>query len=111
MQQGLNDELYNKVNCAHDLDEFSTREKLAIDFAERFAIDHTAVDEKMWAQLREHFTDTEIVDDDRLLRRHRSSVSSARYRRRLRRLVESRTQKSVTRVGSNHDDRLRPLFP
>lgn len=62
MQQGLTDELYNKVNCAHDIDEFSLREKLAIDFAERFAIDHTAVDDKMWAELREHFTDSELVE-------------------------------------------------
>ena len=62
MQQGLTDELYHKVNCAHDLDEFSLREKLAIDFAERFATDHTAVDDKMWAQLREHYTDSEMVE-------------------------------------------------
>ncbi len=62
MQQGLTDELYNKVNCAHDIDEFSLREKLAIDFAERFAIDHTGVDDKMWAELREHFTDSELVE-------------------------------------------------
>ncbi len=62
MQQGLTDELYNKVNCAHDIDEFSLREKLAIDFAERFAIDHTGIDDKMWAELREHFTDSELVE-------------------------------------------------
>lgn len=62
MQQGLTDELYNKVNQAHSIDEFSMREKLAIDFAERFAIDHTAIDDKMWATMREHFTDTELVE-------------------------------------------------
>jgi alkylhydroperoxidase family enzyme len=62
MQQGLTDELYNKVNCAHDMEEFSIREKLAIDFAERFATDHTGIDDAMWTSLREHFTDTELVE-------------------------------------------------
>jgi alkylhydroperoxidase family enzyme len=62
MQQGLTDELYNSVNCAHGSTDFSAREKLAIDFAERFAIDHTAIDEAMWTQLHALFTDTEIVE-------------------------------------------------
>ena len=62
MQQGLSDELYNSVNCAHGSSDFSAREKLAIDFAERFATDHTAIDDAMWAQLRDLFTEPEIVE-------------------------------------------------
>lgn len=62
MRQGLDDDAYNSVQHYHTDDRFSAREKLAIEYAERFAIDHTAVDDDLWRRLREHFTDTELLE-------------------------------------------------
>jgi alkylhydroperoxidase family enzyme len=63
MQQGLSDELYNAVACAHGDDErFSKREQLAIQFAEQFAFDHTSITDEFWVTLREHFTDAELLE-------------------------------------------------
>jgi alkylhydroperoxidase family enzyme len=62
MQQGLTDELYNQVGQYHDHPEFTPRERLAIEFAERFAIDHTAIDDELWERMREHFSDEEMLE-------------------------------------------------
>lgn len=62
MQQGLTDELYQQVNRYYDQPEFSEREKLAAEFAEQFAIDHTQIGDEMWARMREHFSDTELLE-------------------------------------------------
>jgi alkylhydroperoxidase family enzyme len=62
MQQGLSDELYRHVNQYHDHPGFTDRERLAAEYAERFAIDHTAVDDELWSRLRQHFTDPELLE-------------------------------------------------
>ena len=62
MQQGLNDELYNAVHTYSTNDGFTIREKLCIEFAEQFAIDHTAVGDDLWRRLRENFTDAEVLE-------------------------------------------------
>jgi alkylhydroperoxidase family enzyme len=62
MQQGLTDELYEHVHEFRDNPEFTPREKLAAAFAEQFAIDHTAIDDKMWDQLRDLFSEVEILE-------------------------------------------------
>ena len=62
MQQGLSDELYNLVNQYATTDAFTPREKLAIEYAERFAQDHTGIDEELFARLRVLFTDPEILE-------------------------------------------------
>ena len=46
----------------YEIDEFSEREKLAIEFGERFAIDHTTVDDEFFDRLRKHFNDQELVE-------------------------------------------------
>lgn len=62
IERGLTDDLYNSVQSYHDHPGFSARERLAIEFAERFAIDHRAVDDELWARLREHFSDVELLE-------------------------------------------------
>ena len=62
MQQGMDDELYNAVGRYYEVDEFTEREKLAIEFGERFAIDHTAIDDEFWQRAGEHFSDTELLE-------------------------------------------------
>jgi len=41
---------------------FSERERLAAEFAARFALDHTNMDDELWARLHAAFTDDELVD-------------------------------------------------
>jgi alkylhydroperoxidase family enzyme len=43
---------------------FSARERLAMEFAERFALDHLSMegDAEFWKQLHEQFTDDELVE-------------------------------------------------
>ena len=62
MQQGLTDELYQRVENFRDEPDFTPREKAAAAFAEQFAIDHTAIDDKLWATLRELFSEVEILE-------------------------------------------------
>jgi AhpD family alkylhydroperoxidase len=41
---------------------YSEQEQLAIAYAERFAVDHLAVDDDFFVRLRHSFTDAEILD-------------------------------------------------
>jgi alkylhydroperoxidase family enzyme len=43
-------------------DGYSEREKLAIEYAERFALDHLAIDDAFFERLRAHFGDAEVLD-------------------------------------------------
>jgi len=40
----------------------SPRERAAIRFAEKLAVDHQKVDDALWSELRRHFTEAEIVE-------------------------------------------------
>jgi len=62
MQQGMDDELYNSVGRYYEVDDFSPREKIAIEFGERFAIDHKAIDDEFWGRASEHFSDQEMLE-------------------------------------------------
>jgi alkylhydroperoxidase family enzyme len=50
------------------LDEYATypgytdRQRLAIEYAERFAVDHRAIDDELFTRLRAQFADDEILD-------------------------------------------------
>jgi alkylhydroperoxidase family enzyme len=57
------EELYQHV-VAGDLawEGFSERERLAGEFAERFATDHRNMDDTLWARLHDAFTDDELVE-------------------------------------------------
>lgn len=41
---------------------YSERERLAIEYAERFALDHTGIDDAFFVRLRSAYTDAEILD-------------------------------------------------
>ncbi len=62
MQQGLDDDLYNAVGSYHDNPAFTDREKLAIEYAEQFAIDPAGVSDAFVQRLQGHFSDTEIME-------------------------------------------------
>ncbi|MBH99046.1 MAG: hypothetical protein CL467_00390 [Acidimicrobiaceae bacterium] len=62
MQQGLTEDMYAHVDKPEQYEDFTEPERLAIEFAERFAVDHRNLDEAFFSKLREHFTDVEIVE-------------------------------------------------
>jgi alkylhydroperoxidase family enzyme len=62
MQQGLSDENYNSVQHYHDHPDFTDRERLAAEYAERFAIDHTSVDDELWGRLQSVYSDPELLE-------------------------------------------------
>ncbi|MCU0259956.1 MAG: hypothetical protein MUE78_02960 [Ilumatobacteraceae bacterium] len=62
MQLGLTEELYQQVGRYYDHPDFTPRERLAAEFAERFAIDHTAIDDELWGRMKEHFSDVELLE-------------------------------------------------
>lgn len=43
-------------------DLLSPRERVALRFAEKLAIDHHKVDDTLWAELRRHFSEAEIIE-------------------------------------------------
>ena len=62
MRQGVTEEMYAHVAEYRDRDDYTKREKLAIEYAERFALDHRNIDDELFARLREHYDDDEILD-------------------------------------------------
>ena len=53
---------YHEVTNWRTSDELSDRERLAAEFAQRFALDHLAMDDAWWARVRSTFADDEIAD-------------------------------------------------
>jgi len=59
--QGLGEDFYCAVGSPDD-SAFSEQERLAVEFAERFALDHTSIDDAFMERMRRVFTDPEIFD-------------------------------------------------
>jgi alkylhydroperoxidase family enzyme len=59
--QGLAEDFYCAVGTP-DQAELSEQERLAVAYAERFALDHTSIDDEFMERLRGSFTDPEILD-------------------------------------------------
>ena len=58
---GLGDEFYGAVGRP-ERGGLSEQERLAVEYAERFALDHTSIDDECIERLRGVFTDPEILD-------------------------------------------------
>jgi alkylhydroperoxidase family enzyme len=58
--EGLGDDFYGAVGSSDG--ELAEQERLAVEYAERFAIDHTSIDDAFMKRLRLSFTDPEILD-------------------------------------------------
>jgi alkylhydroperoxidase family enzyme len=41
---------------------FNERERMALEFAEKLAQDHTSLDDEFFGRMRSHFSDPEIVE-------------------------------------------------
>jgi alkylhydroperoxidase family enzyme len=40
----------------------SPRERAAVRYAEKLAVDHQKVDDELWSELRRHFSEAEIIE-------------------------------------------------
>jgi alkylhydroperoxidase family enzyme len=61
-RQGLTEEFYVHVADCRERGDYSEQECLAIEYAERFAVDHLNIDDAFFARLRAAYTDPEILD-------------------------------------------------
>jgi AhpD family alkylhydroperoxidase len=59
--QGLDEDFYCAVGSPEDAN-LSEQERLAVEYAERFAVNHTSIDDDFMERLRGIFTDPEILD-------------------------------------------------
>jgi AhpD family alkylhydroperoxidase len=61
-EQGVDEELYANVSSFADHPGYSAQERLAVEYAEKFCLDHRSIDDAFFARLKGHFTDPEILD-------------------------------------------------
>jgi alkylhydroperoxidase family enzyme len=61
-ERGLDEEFYAHVAEHRTSALYSEQERLAIAYAERFAVDHLAIDDAFFDRLRVAFSDAEILD-------------------------------------------------
>jgi AhpD family alkylhydroperoxidase len=62
LEAGVAPELYENVAAYATYPGYTARQRLAIEFAERFANDHASIDDAFFGRLRESFSDEEILD-------------------------------------------------
>jgi len=62
IEAGVTDDVYAHVSEWRTWPGYTDRQRLAIEFAERFATDHRAIDDELFARLRGPFTDAEVLD-------------------------------------------------
>jgi alkylhydroperoxidase family enzyme len=60
--RGVDEGFYGEVADWRSSEVLSEREKLAAEFAQRFALDHLAMDDDFWARLRAAYADDEVAD-------------------------------------------------
>lgn len=61
-QAGLTEDKISKIAEWETSDAFDTRDKLALQFAEKFALDHKTLDDAFFNALRLQFSDPEILE-------------------------------------------------
>jgi alkylhydroperoxidase family enzyme len=62
MAQGLSEEKIERLRTYRDEASFTGRERLALEYAELMALEHTAIGDAFFRRLRAEFTDAEIVE-------------------------------------------------
>jgi alkylhydroperoxidase family enzyme len=61
-QHSLSEDDYQAVADWRTSERFSDRERVAIEYGERFVTDHTSLDDSFWARFRAEWDDAEILD-------------------------------------------------
>jgi AhpD family alkylhydroperoxidase len=59
---GVGDDLYTHLEEYDSYAGYTDRQRLAIEYAERFATDHDSIDDELFSRLRGAFSDPEILD-------------------------------------------------
>ncbi|MCU0268247.1 MAG: carboxymuconolactone decarboxylase family protein [Acidimicrobiales bacterium] len=59
---GIDEGFYAEVGDWRASTALTERERLAAEFAQRFALDHQAMDDELWGRLRAAFADDELAD-------------------------------------------------
>jgi AhpD family alkylhydroperoxidase len=59
---GVTEAAYEHLDEYRTYPGYTERQRLAIEYAERFAIDHHAIDDDLFTRLRAQFSDAEILD-------------------------------------------------
>ena len=58
----LSEELYARVAEWRTYPDYTDAERVAIEYTEKFAIDHKRLDDAFFTRMREHFSDEEILE-------------------------------------------------
>ncbi len=61
-RQGLTEDFYRHVEHWRTSADYSEQERLAIEYAERFVVDHLSIDDTFFDRLRTQLSDEEILD-------------------------------------------------
>jgi alkylhydroperoxidase family enzyme len=61
-QHSVDEGFYEAVAAWSTSDDLTDRERMAAEFAQRFALDHQSMDDEWWARVRTTFADHEIAD-------------------------------------------------
>ncbi len=59
---GVTEESYGHVDAWRTWPEYTERQRLAIEYAERYTVDHQGIDDEFFERLHAHFADDEILD-------------------------------------------------
>jgi AhpD family alkylhydroperoxidase len=59
---GVTEEMYRHLDDWRTFPGYTERQRLAIEYAEQFALDHRAIEDELFERLRAHFADDEILD-------------------------------------------------
>ena len=62
LEAGIEPELYENVTAYATYRGYTPRQRLAIEYAERFATEHASIDDAFFGRLRAVFSDGEILD-------------------------------------------------
>lgn len=62
LEAGVAEDDYCHVEDWRTYEGYTERQRLAVEYAERFAADHTGIDDAFFARLRTAFDDAEVVD-------------------------------------------------
>jgi AhpD family alkylhydroperoxidase len=62
LEAGVSEDLYEHVAEAATYPGYTDRQRLAVEYAERYATDHQDIDEDMFDRLRAVFSDAEVLD-------------------------------------------------
>jgi len=58
----LSEDLYRSVSEWESHEGYSPAERIALEYVEKFAVDHTSVDAAFFDRMREHYRDEEILE-------------------------------------------------